>query len=51
MGVTVRIPTPLQRLTWTDDTFENIRAAFDAFIEASATAPRLPQPLPCAAPA
>lgn len=24
--------SPLQRLTWTDDTFENIRAAFDEFV-------------------
>ncbi len=24
--------TPQQRLTWTDDTFENIRAAFDEFV-------------------
>jgi hypothetical protein len=27
--------SPRQRLTWTDDTFENIRAAFDAFVAAS----------------
>lgn len=25
--------SPLQRLTWTDDTFENIKSAFEAFIE------------------
>ena len=28
--------SPLQRLTWTDDTFEEIRAAFDGFMVSSA---------------
>lgn len=27
--------SPLQRLTWTDDTFENIQSAFDGFLRAS----------------